>query len=106
VRLARKASSNDRREHTASLKHRIACNILDSTKADAIGKAPVIHGAGKGFDFGVGDRTKRRTSSGKHFPPVPGLRLTPLSLLGVGHSVGDFGGKGESADSREKVEHV
>jgi hypothetical protein len=60
VRLARKAPADHIRQYTASLKERIACNILDSTKADRIGKVAVIDGAGEGFDFGVGDANKSR----------------------------------------------
>jgi hypothetical protein len=103
VRLTRKAASDDNRQDTASLKHRIACNILDAAKADAIGKVLVIDGAGEGFDFGVGDGSKTALLS-VCCPVVPLLGPTPLppcisAALGVGHSVGDFCGEGEAADS-------
>jgi hypothetical protein len=58
VRLTGKSAADDIRQYTASLKERIACNILDSSKADAIGKVAVIDGAGEGFDFGVGNADK------------------------------------------------
>ncbi|MEI6413883.1 MAG: hypothetical protein WCP34_06415 [Pseudomonadota bacterium] len=55
VRLTGKSAADNIREKTASLKERIACNILDGSKADRIGKVAVIHGAGEGFDLGVCD---------------------------------------------------
>jgi hypothetical protein len=63
VRLARKAASDDSREKAASLNERIACNILDGSKADRIGKVAVIDGAGEWFNFGVGDADKATSSS-------------------------------------------
>jgi hypothetical protein len=52
-----------RRKHsnlsdTCALNDFIAANISDISKGFAIGKVPVIHGAGEGFDFGVGERCK------------------------------------------------
>jgi len=62
VRLAWEAPADNIREYTASLNDRIACNILDSSKADRIGKVLVIDGTGEGFDLGVGDWTEMRAA--------------------------------------------
>jgi hypothetical protein len=61
MRLAGKASADNIRQYTASLKDRITANILDSSKADRIGKVAVIHGAGEGFDLGVSETDESRT---------------------------------------------
>jgi len=100
VRLAREATADNIREYTASLKERIACNILDSAKADASGKVAVIHGAGEGLNLGVGDADKAISISLRYWPlNCPWLASLLGTLIGVGHSVGDLCGEGESADA-------
>jgi hypothetical protein len=100
VRLTGEAPADNIRQYTASLKERIACNILDPSKADRIGKVPVIHGAGKWLDLGVGDADKAISISLRYWPlTCPWLASLLGTLIGVGHSVGDLCGNGESADT-------
>jgi hypothetical protein len=89
VRLAREAPADNIRQSTASLKDRIACNILDASKADRIGKVAVIHGAGEGLDLGVGETDKAISISLRYWPlTCPWLASLLGTLIGVGHSFG------------------
>jgi hypothetical protein len=108
VRLAWKAPADDIRECTASLKDCITRNILDSPKACRIGKALVIDRAGEGLDLGVGNADKSRTMPPSNSSPLrspPLLVFPPAIPSGVGHSVGNLGGKRESADTAEQVKN-
>jgi hypothetical protein len=59
VALAWPASTEQvNRSETCSAKKRICGDVLNSTKAFAFGKVPVIDGTGEGFDLGVGDWRK------------------------------------------------
>ena len=56
MRLAWESARNEvNLLNTCPLKNRIACNVLDTAKADGFGEVPVIDFAGEWFDFGVGD---------------------------------------------------
>jgi hypothetical protein len=102
VRLAGKASADNIRQNTASLKERITANILDASRAERIGKVAVIDGAGEGLDLGVGEAGKSRTIPPRSNSPLrspPRLVFPPPIPSGVGQRIGDLCGKGEPSDS-------